>query len=331
MTAEAESEAESEREAGQAAAWKRAGLDAETHAQLAERLPASSLWTLLLDVLGQRAAQRTRPELLQQWERDIFVTPSSIDQRTLHALDGHLLAAASAFEAIELSPLAPLGVCSVIGLGSQNRIVSALRGTEVVADPTNVLALECARRMRTDPMQVVRLATCHRCVRAQPFPKTPGFTQHFRLFCLVTGGREQKNHAFLTDTLIEHITTHVAVLDRLEQHGYHFPNRRVRVLATKARTAIADRVSAAIASARPELDIDRGILDKPYYDGLRFTISARGFDGEDKPFTDGGAFTWLADLTSNRKMALVCSAIGTQQVAAVFNVHAFNAASPDRR
>jgi hypothetical protein len=307
-------------------AWKRAGLDPNTYATLAERLPGYALWSLLLEVLGRRAAQRTPSELLQQWERDIFTAPSTIDQRTLHALDGHLLAAAAAFEAIELSPLAPLGVCSVIGLGSQNRIVSALRGTEVVADPTNVLALECARRMRRDPMQVVRLATCHRCVRAQPFPKTPGFTQHFRLFCLVTGGREQKNQAFVTDTLIEHIATHFAVLDRLEQHGYHFPNRRLRLLATEPRAALADRVAAA--TARPDVEIERGILERPYYDGLRFTISARGFDGEDKPFTDGGVFTWLADLTSNRKMVLVCSAIGSQQVAAVFNV---NAASPDRR
>lgn len=297
-------------------AWKRAGIDAETHMRLAERLPASALWSLLLDVLGRRAAQRTPFELLQQWERDIFVAASAIDQRALHTLDGHLLAAAKDFEAIELSPIAPLGVCSVIGLGSQNRIVSALRGTEVVADPTNVLALECARRMRRDPLQVVRLATSHRCVRAQPFPKTPGFTQNFRLFCLVTGGHEQKNQAFLTDTLTHHIATHFATLDRLEQHGYAFPNRRIRLLATEARTPIADRLAATIP---PNVEIERGLLEKPYYDGVRFTISARMADGEDKPFTDGGALNWLATLTSNRKMVLVCSAIGSQQIASVFS------------
>jgi hypothetical protein len=296
-------------------AWKRAGIDTGMHATLAERLPASALWSLLLDVLGRRAAQRTPSELLQQWERDNFTAPSSIDQRTLHALDGHVLAAADAFEAVELSPIAPLGVCSVIGLGSQNRIISALRGTEVVADPTNVLALEIARRIRRDPTRTVRLATTHRCVRAQPFPKKPEFTQHFRLFCLVTGGREQQNHAFVIDTLTEHITTHVAVLDRLEQHGYHFPARRVKLLATEARAEIADRIALRMPS---NLAIERGLLDRAYYDGLRFTIIARGNDGEDKPFTDGGAFSWLATLTSNRKMVLVCSAIGTQQIASAF-------------
>ena len=28
---------------------------------------------------------------------------------------------------------------------------------------------------------------------------------------------------FVTDSLIDHIVTHLAALDRLEQHGYAFP------------------------------------------------------------------------------------------------------------
>src|SRR6185436_12731596 len=97
-----------------------------------------------------------------------------------------LLAAAEAFEAIELSPLAPLGACSVVGPTSQNKIVSALRGTEVLSDPTNVLALECALRLRRNAAEIVRLATCQRCVRAQEVPKKSGYSPHFRIFCLAT-------------------------------------------------------------------------------------------------------------------------------------------------
>src|SRR5204863_6400616 len=92
--------------------WTTAGIGEEARAALFEGLPASEVWSLLLDVLARRAAQRTPPGLLQQWERDGFTHPAPIDQRTLNALDGHLLAAAGAFEALELSPLAPLGVCS---------------------------------------------------------------------------------------------------------------------------------------------------------------------------------------------------------------------------
>jgi hypothetical protein len=295
--------------------WRTAGLDAATHEALAERLPASALWSLLLEVVARRAARRTPADLLRQWERDGFTQPAAYDQRTLHALDGHLLAAASDFEAIELSPVAPLGVCSVIGLGSQNRILSALRGTEVVADPTNVLALECARRLRRDPETVVRLMTNHRCVRTQPFPKQAGFAPHFRLLCLVTAGHERKDQRFIPDELTHHIRTHLAALDRLEQHGYHFPDRRVRLLATEARAAIADRIASEFAG----VTIERGPLDdKPYYNGLRLTISARGPDGEAKPFIDGGIFDWVATLTANRKQMFIASALGTQAVAAVF-------------
>ena len=107
-------------------------------------------------------------DLVRQWERDRFTSPAIVDQRTMNELDSHLLAAAAEFEALELSPLAPLGVCSVVGPTSQNKIVSALRGTEVVSDPTNVLALECAKRLREKPRRTIKLATCHRCVRAQP-------------------------------------------------------------------------------------------------------------------------------------------------------------------
>src|SRR4051812_4739536 len=154
--------------------------------------------------MAERARQRTPADLVGQWRRDRFTQTSYIDQRTLVALDGHLLAAAEGFEALELSPLAPLGACSVVGPASQNKVVSALRGTEVVSDPTNVLALECARRLRRpgdDATPPVRLATCHRCVRAQEIPKRPGHAAHFRLFCLATAGREQKDHAFTVDAL----------------------------------------------------------------------------------------------------------------------------------
>jgi len=296
--------------------WRTAGLDADTHEALAERLPASALWSLLLDVVGRRAARRTPADLLRQWERDGFTQPAAFDQRTLHALDGHLLAAASDFEAIELSPVAPLGVCSALGLGSQNRILSALRGTEVVADPTNVLALECARRLRRQPDQVVRLMTNHRCVRTQPFPKQGGFAPHFRLLCLVTAGHERKDQRFIPDEMTHHIRTHLAALDRLELHGYHFPDRHVRLLATEARAAMADRIASEFSGG---LTIERGPLEgKPYYHGLRLTISARGPDGEAKPFIDGGIFDWVATLTANRKQLYIASALGTQAVAAVF-------------
>jgi hypothetical protein len=288
--------------------WTNAGLDAAAHAALAEGLPASEVWSLLLDVLARRAGQRSPADLVRQWERDRFTQPAYVDQRTMIAVDGHLLAAAEEFEAIELSPLAPLGACSVVGLASQNKTVSALRGTEVVSDPTNVLALECARRLRKDASRVVRFATCHRCVRAQEIPKRPGHAAHFRLFCLATAGRERKDHAFVVEALVEQIATHLAALDRLERHGYAFPDRRVKVLATPARAPLAERIAAAVGNA----PVVRETFDHPYYDGLRFMINARGAQGEDIFLIDGGAFDWLPKLTSNRRLVFVASGMGSQ-------------------
>jgi hypothetical protein len=296
--------------------WTRAQLDEPAHAALRALAP-SALWSLLLDVLGHHAAQRAPAHVQRQFERDGFVQPAPIDQRTLVALDGHLLAAAAGFEAIELSPLAPLGACSTVGPTSQNKIVSALRGTEVLADPTNVLALECARRLRADPTLRVRLATCARCVRAQELPKLPGYAPHFRIFCLVSAGREQADHAVAGAELGTHIATHLAAFDRLARHGYAFPDRRVTVLATPARAALADRVAADVSG----VPVERGSLEHPYYDGIRFQISTRSVDGDGVPLVDGGAFDWLTKLTSNYRLVTIASGMGAQLAAHRFRNH----------
>ena len=127
--------------------WSTSGIDEKALAALAEDLPASEVWTLLLEIVDRRAARRTPRDLLAQWAHDRFTQPAALDPRRMLAIDAVLFEAATGFEALELSPLAPLGVCSRMAPTSQRRVVSALRGTEVVADPTNVLALECARRL----------------------------------------------------------------------------------------------------------------------------------------------------------------------------------------
>jgi hypothetical protein len=291
--------------------WTTSGLDAAAYEALAEGLPASEVWSLLLGVLARRAERRSPPELLRQWEQDRFVQPAFIDQRTLNALDGHLLAAAAGFEAIELSPLAPLGSCSAVGLASQNKTVSTARGTEVVSDPTNGMALECARRLRRDSDQIIRLATCHRCVRAQEIPKRPGHAAHFRIFCLATAGRERKDHDFTVEALAEQIAIHLSALDRLGQHGYTISDVRVKVLATPTRAGLADRIAATVRGA----SVSRETFAHPYYDGLRFMINARSPEGTDLFLSDGGAFDWLRKITSNRRLAFVASGMGSQLVA----------------
>ncbi|MEJ0031946.1 MAG: hypothetical protein WDO15_16895 [Bacteroidota bacterium] len=114
------------------------------------QLPATELQSLLLEIFRQAASEVTPPQLLKAYETNRFVAPSAIDPISFHKKELEILemAKTNGFEPIELSPLAPLGNCSAIGLADQNKIVSATRGTEVVGDSTNLMALECAVRRK---------------------------------------------------------------------------------------------------------------------------------------------------------------------------------------
>lgn len=268
-----------------------------------------------MGVLEERARARTPANLREQWRTDRFVQPCSVDQRVLLEVDGHLFAAAAEFVAIELSPVAPLGVCASVALASQNKIVSTARGTEVVSDPTNVLALECARRLLEGRGSTsVRLATSHRCTRAQAIPKQPGFAAHFRMFCLASAGYEQENRVLTCNALVEHINTHLAALERLKCHGYSVSTCGVRLLSIERNAELATRVAAQVQGA----PVEHQVLNHPYYDGLRFMIDVLAPDGSRLPLIDGGTFDWLRKLTSNKKLVYVASGMGSQLVAALF-------------
>jgi hypothetical protein len=295
--------------------WMRRLLGEPLFERLAAGLTGSELQSVLLEVLRLRARARTPSDVLAQYRRDTFVRPAAVDLRESVAIDACLFDAARDYETIELSPVAPLGVCSTVAVTDQNRVLSALRSTEVVSDPTNVLALECAERLRQGA-DTVRLATSQRVIRAQPVPKGSGFAQHFRIFVLATAGRERKDHAFTSEALAHHITSMLAALDLLEQHGYAFGARHVDVLARPARAAVADDVASRMTGI---VRVDRKPLEHPYYTGgLRYMLWATTPEGDEMPFIDGGAFDWLARLTSDRRNVYVASGMGAQLVAIRF-------------
>ena len=162
---------------------------------------------------------------------------------------------------------------------------------------------------------VHRLATSHRCVRAQQIPDRPGFAAHFRMFCMATAGREIKDQGLLVGALCEHIQTHLAGLDRLERCGYRFANRVVTLLSTPARRYIAQR----IADSLPWIAFVHEPLTQAYYSaGLRFMVNASNEQDVVVPLIDGGAFDWVAQLTANRKLVFVTSAIGSQLAAYLY-------------
>jgi hypothetical protein len=293
-------------------AWIVDTLGEQSFEQLASKLPGSELQSLLLEVMRERANARTPHEVLAQYRRDRFVRPAATDQRVSLAIDTELLAAAEGFEAIELSPVTPLGTCSSMAPTDQHRVLSALRATEVVSDPTNVLALECAERLRADPAAQVHFVTSQRVIRAQPVPNKPGFAAHFRIFVLASAAREGKDHAFAAPALVRHITTVQRAFDRLEQHGYRFGKRRVDVLATDDKRGLADRVAAEVGGERKP-------LEHPYYSGgVRYMLWVTTPSGDEIPIADGGLFDWVGKLTTNQRNAYVASGLGAQLIAIAF-------------
>jgi hypothetical protein len=293
-------------------AWIVEHLGESVFEELASGLGGSELASVLLEVMARRAGARKPRDLLAQFRSDPFCAVAPLDQRVVHAIDAELFAAAHGFEALELSPVAPLATCSAVALTDQNRVLSALRGTEVVSDPTNVLALECARRLQIEPSRPVHLATSQRVVRAQPLPRPPipGFTQHFRLFVLASGGAETKDHAFTVESVVAQARVLLAALERLEHRGFALGARRIDVLTTPERRPLGARIASELgcpATLKP--------LEHAYYSaGIRYQIWVTAPDGAVLPLADGGAFDWLKELGSNRRAVFVASGIGSQLI-----------------
>ena len=272
--------------------------------RLAERSPSECV-PALLDIARRHAARKRPADVRAQYARDAFVAPSFVDQRAAHRLDALALAAAPEFDALLLSPLAPLASCVAVSPASQDRIVTTMRGSEVVSDPTNVLALECARRFAASPGDV-RLCTVHQVVRAQRFAPEPGMTQHFRMFALAEAGRARPDHAFEVDAIVRQLAVFARLLDAAGTSG----TRVARVLSAAAAAPIATRLCARLATELPALQVVTGELESGYYAGLRVLLDVDGAN-----LSDTGLFDWVARLASDRRLRFVASGFGLQRLA----------------
>ena len=139
---------------------------------MTRKISPSDLTSLLLLVYDQIVSQRSPADVFRQYDNDRFVCPSNICQRKLTALDSLIFGIVPAeFEAIELSPVAPLGINAVLAHVSQKNVLSTVRNTEVSGDVTSALAIECAKRRRasmlTEPRSTeeVNLCSSQRSIR----------------------------------------------------------------------------------------------------------------------------------------------------------------------
>jgi len=285
---------------------------------LARRLAPTDLQSLLMHVFRQRSAGRTVAELLAQYERAPMFAPSSVDARALLEIERLAFECAGDFEGIELGPVAPLGINRVLGQIDQNNSLATIRGGEVLADPTTLKALECARRRRAGVGGTVKLCARSRNLRLQPFDK-PGFSPHFGLFSLVTAGRDRAGRAFEMEGLREHLRVYLRLLERLGGAGYTFTGVDVSVSDTErderrleqARAEVLGPLAGEFPGVTFRLDPGRehGLN---YYVGLCLNIVANDPTGLTLNLADGGFTDWTRRLFSNGKERLLVSGMGIE-------------------
>jgi hypothetical protein len=184
---------------------------------LASKLSASDLQSLLIEVYRTRSAGVREAGILAHAERNLLMAPSTASVRDLMAFDSVAFETASEFDAVELSPVCPFSATSTLGGTSQNNVVTAIRNAEVLGDPTIAMALEAARRRRSATL--VRLCASQRVIRLQPFD-VPGYSPHFRLFALVSAGRDTGSFRFEKAHLIEHVRVYLRMFRALTGAGF---------------------------------------------------------------------------------------------------------------
>lgn len=274
-------------------------------------LSGSDFNSLMLEIFRQRAEQISPADLLREFEKNRFTQPTSLDPILLleSELDWLKEAKLADFHPVILSPVSSLGTCSVVAKTNQNNLISALRNTEVVADATNVLALQLAiDHKRNSDLGPRRYATIHRHVRAQNYDN-PNFTAHFGIFCLASAGKDKGNFDYELEEANRHISLILKILVK------HFAKDQIifkfflRDENPKLKIRLQEKVNCwSTYPASFETD-----PSKEYYSLFQFKAYVR--IGELQiDFADGGPVDWVAQLTGNQKMRSFISGIGLELV-----------------
>ncbi|MEK6480568.1 hypothetical protein WJR50_23695 [Catalinimonas sp. 4WD22] len=279
---------------------------------LEDGFTGSELNSYLLHLFQQRTAKVSPAHLLRQFKKNRFVKISDVNPLAYKKLEIEWLSNAEqqGFVLQTLSPLAPLGTCSVIGEVNQNNVVSASRGTEAVSDATNVLALQVAKEQKStsDKRDVLKYAVTHRQVRGQSF-NNPAFSAHFGVFCMVSGGYDTGSFSFELKQLTDHLKFHYTKL--AEKFGQE--SLLVKFFLKNQQHPFHDFLNDQLHSLpfTPQLIYEKGGGD--YYQLIQFKIYLKQQKME-IDLADGGLVDWTQKLLSNKKHRLFISGCGLELV-----------------
>ncbi|MDJ1482926.1 hypothetical protein QNI16_20660 [Cytophagaceae bacterium YF14B1] len=286
--------------------------------KLCENISGSELNTLLLTLMAQRAAQSSPPMLLQQYQHSRFAMPSQLPLVAFSEFELSLqkIIHAFGFQDIILSPVAPLGSCSVVGTVHQNKILSAIRGMEVMADITNAMALEICRRKQTrewvpaTDKDTLRLFTTHRHLRTPPIQNAK-FSPHFAILGCVVSGRDQGDCQFETSVILEQLKLYKALLaDHLHL------SIKVKLYLREGYSALSllqERIAKVLEELNTSVPVEwlKPDTENAYYQGIQFKIMVVTND-QTWEVADGGFVDWSQKLLQNKKERMLISGLGTE-------------------
>lgn len=282
------------------------------------KLSGSELNSLLLEVFNAQAEARTPGEMLKLYRLNRFVKPVDLPVLKLRETEVDLLKifTASDFTPIELSPVSILGSCAVVAPADQKKILSALRGTEVLADATNALALHISDLKQSKAWvpqsadEKLRFGTIQRHVRTQAIA-SKGFTPHFKIGCLVTSGVDTGSFLFEKDSLSEHI----AVMKSIFEDYYKVDQLNFRLICRNGydnSTGLAHMVKNHLEHKFPGMGV---VVDEnpdkriEYYKGIQYKVDIT-VKGTTYEIGDGGFTDWTQQLLENKKERFLITGFG---------------------
>lgn len=281
-------------------------------------MPNADLNSLLIKLFETRSANVTPAQLLKAYEANRFSVPSEFDPAEFRSFEAELLHLAKTIgiNGVLLSPTAPLFSGSAFGCVSQNNVISAARGVELLPDPTNMLAIIIAEQLKNnkaanDPP--LHYCTSTRVTRAQDFPKAKGFYAHFGIFCIVSSARDTGSYSAEGNMLVKQLEYYKLLL--LNKY-----NATLNITISK-RGGYADgngffeKITDIIKTSLPDVPVtlDYTKEDNQYYRGMNYKLYMEK-DGELTEIGDGGFVDWISRLTGSKKERSLISGIGIDRL-----------------
>ncbi|NRB51140.1 MAG: hypothetical protein HRU41_25945 [Saprospiraceae bacterium] len=289
---------------------------------LSDELSPSDWQSLLLAVASRRAAKLSPAQVLEQYQRSRFVHPvRGLQKAQFQVFEKWVTEQLPAgFENLMLSPVTPLATCSSVATVHQNKVLGAHRNLEVVADATNVLALEASLRRKAllhqqpKSKEQVHLATSHRHVRAQALAME-GFTAHFQIQCLLSAGRDEGNWRFEEKTMYQHLAYYLQILSagpfKVEQEQLEVALTVLTDRFTPTAEGLLQNLQKNFPRVKMRLAPERE-TGRNYYQTCCFYIYSHLDNGQSIPFCDGGFTDWSQQFLTNRKERLMSSGFGLE-------------------